>query len=301
MGNWRQMLPQQNDLYQRDRQQPPPFEQFRNGDRPPPRHDFGENQPPPMPLHDSLYQPPQQPGNMGPDSRNHIDIVSIFMFIVIIAISISLDVSKRLRLTAEQAAKAEADKANAELFALKAQVNPHFLFNTLNNIYSLAVTGNENTAESIMKLSNIMRYVTDDAPENFVPLQKEIDCIDDFIDLQRLRIGSKVKLDYTITGNTEGRSIAPFILLTFIENTFKYGVRNQSASHIIIHLSLSDEGIALFCSNPLPDMQATEERKGTGIVNVKKRLNYLYPGRHTLSISSGNDLYTVQLFIQDKN
>lgn len=300
MSHWRVASSQQSNTYQPDRQeQSPPDGQFRDRNPPPPRN-FNNDQPPPMQDGNSSYQPPARPDGMRPGNRNRVDIVSIFMFIVIITISISLDVSKRLRIAAEQAAKAETDKANAELFALKAQVNPHFLFNTLNNIYSLAVTGSENTAESIMKLSNIMRYVTDDAPEDFVPLQKEIDCIDDFIDLQRLRIGSKVKLDYVVTGDTESRSIAPFILLTFIENTFKYGVRNQTGSHITIRISVSDDGITLFAGNPLPEVSRTEERRGTGIANVKKRLNYLYPDRHVLSVFTSDGFFTVQLFIRDK-
>ena len=302
MSHWRVAFSQQSNVYQPEgQQQPPPGGQFNGNNPPPPPRNFSNGQSPPMQAHDSSYQPLLRPDGMRPGNRNSIDIVSIFMFIVIIAISISLDVSQRLRIAAEQAAKAETDKANAELFALKAQVNPHFLFNTLNNIYSLAVTGNENTAESIMKLSNIMRYVTDDAPENFVPMQREIDCIDDFIDLQRLRIGSKVKLDYVVTGDMEGRSIAPFILLTFIENTFKYGVRNQTGSHIIIRITVSDDGITLFASNPLPEVNETEERRGTGIANVKKRLNYLYPNHHVLSIFTSDGLFTVQLFIRDKN
>jgi len=99
------------------------------------------------------------------------------------------------------AARAEADKANAELSFLKAQINPHFLFNTLNNIYSLAVIKSDVTADSIMKLSNIMRYVTDEATEDFVPLQDELHCLTDYIELQRLRLGKKVTLNYAIAGD----------------------------------------------------------------------------------------------------
>ncbi len=228
-----------------------------------------------------------------------MDIVSLFMFIIIIAISISTDVSKRLRIAAQQAAKAETEKANAELSMLKAQVNPHFLFNTLNNIYSLAVRHDENTAESIMKLSNIMRYATDDVLENFVPLQKEIDCIADFIDLQKLRIGNKVKVQFEVKGDAEGRNIAPFVLLTFVENTFKYGISKQAMAPIIIQVNIEDDGIRFFCSNPFSDRKQ-DDRKGTGIGNVKKRLSFLYPNKHVLSVFTQNNLFIVQLFIEDK-
>jgi two-component system LytT family sensor kinase len=132
-------------------------------------------------------------GKRGP----RIDIISVMLFIMIIILSVAMDLTRRWRETTERAAIAEADKANAELSFLKAQINPHFLFNTLNNIYSMAVTKNENTAGTIMKLSNIMRYVTDDVNEDYVSLQSEVDCITDYIDLQKLRLGKKVSLEYT--------------------------------------------------------------------------------------------------------
>src|SRR6201999_506982 len=99
-----------------------------------------------------------------------------------------------------------------------------FLFNTLNNIYTLAVIQDEHAPDSILKLSNIMRYVTDDTREDFVPLQSEVDCINDYIELQKLRLGTKTQVDFKITGDIESKQIAPLILMTFIENVFKYGI-----------------------------------------------------------------------------
>src|SRR6202008_3873902 len=110
---------------------------------------------------------------------------SLFIFIMIIALSTAAVINQQWRLTEQRAIQAEVDKANAELSFLKAQINPHFLFNTLNNIYTLAINNNEHTADSIMKLSNIMRYVTDEVGEDFVPVQNELDCIDNYIELQR--------------------------------------------------------------------------------------------------------------------
>jgi len=110
----------------------------------------------------------------------------------------------------------ENQRLSAELAFLKSQINPHFLFNTLNNIYTMVVIKDENAPDSIMKLSNIMRYVTDDANEDFVPLQNEIDFIKDYIELQRLRLGEKTYVDLDISGDIEGKLIAPLILMTFI-------------------------------------------------------------------------------------
>src|SRR5205823_10521035 len=123
------------------------------------------------------------------------------------SLSAALSILKEWRNIEQRAAKAEADKANAELAFLKAQINPHFLFNTLNNIYSLAVTKSEMTPVSIMKFANIMRYVTDEVTQDFVPLQSEIDCASDYIDLQRMRLSKKVYVDYSVTGNLDGKQI----------------------------------------------------------------------------------------------
>ena len=227
-----------------------------------------------------------------------VDVVSLFMLIVCIAVGLTLDTYQRLRITAQQAAKAEADKAIAELSFLKAQINPHFLFNTLNNLYSLALTNNGATADAILKLSNIMRYVTDEVYQNFVPLQSEVDCITDFIDLQRLRAGSKVTIDYTVEGEIANKKIPPLILTTFVENTFKYGMSNHQPCAIVIRIKTAQNSIAFFCSNPVFEQQKTT-RKGTGIANVQKRLEHLYPGKNSLLVSNENNNYTVNLVLQD--
>ncbi|MEJ7680769.1 MAG: histidine kinase [Segetibacter sp.] len=138
--------------------------------------------------------------------KPHTDIISLILFVMIWSISGALQIVKQWRNVEERAARAEADKAKAELSFLKAQINPHFLFNTLNNIYSLAVSKNENTAVSIMKLSKIMHYVTDEVSQNFVALENEIEFIRDYIDLQRLRLNNKVCLDFSVHGNVSRKA-----------------------------------------------------------------------------------------------
>lgn len=230
--------------------------------------------------------------------RPKLDIVSIVLFIMIIALSVSMLITKRWRMAVEQAATAEADKVNAELAILKAQINPHFLFNTLNNIYSQAVMHDEKTAESIMKLSNIMRYVTDDATENFVSLVSEANFISNYIELQRLRLGSKVTLDFAINGEMGDKMIAPLILITFIENIFKYGISNNEPSVITIELRAYRDSIAFFCRNKLFPLKHQVERTGIGIQNTIKRLEHLYPGKHTLTIREEDGYYSVHLILQ---
>jgi LytS/YehU family sensor histidine kinase len=254
-----------------------------NGMRPPPGPDLemGRDGPPPG----------------GPRHRQ-TDIVSIVLFVTVWSLSTAMCIIRQWRTTEKRAIQAEADKANAELSFLKAQINPHFLFNTLNNIYSLAITKNENTAESIMKLSNIMRYVTDDIREDFVSLNNEIECMRDFIDLQRLRLGKKMNVDFSVSGNTEKKKIAPLILMTFIENVFKYGISNHEPSDILIKLSADERSITFFCQNKMFETKRNTERAGIGIANTRKRLQHLYPGKHFLDIKTENSLFTVQLTLQ---
>jgi hypothetical protein len=243
------------------------------------------------------FPKPPMPGGNGPNRMNRpgVDIISIILFVMTIAVSVVIDLTRRWRETAERAAKAEADKVNAELSFLRAQVNPHFLFNTLNNIYSMAVTKNEHTADTIMKLSNIMRYVTDDVNEESVSLQSEVDCITDYIDLQKLRLGKKVLLEYSVTGDLENKKIAPLLLMSFIENVFKYGISNHQESVIVIRLSAEEEYINFFAQNKLFATERKTERTGIGIGNTKKRLAHLYPGKHGLLITRENGLFTVEL------
>jgi hypothetical protein len=248
------------------------------------------------------------PDNFGPGTRKppgdnrsgpgHTDIVSIILFITVWSLSTAICVIRQWRNTEKRAIQAEADKANAELSFLKAQINPHFLFNTLNNIYSLAVTKNENTADSILKLSNIMRYVTDDVREDFGSLDNEIECMRDYIDLQRLRLGKKMNVDFLVNGQTENKKIAPLILMTFIENVFKYGISSHEQSEISIKISVEDHNIIFFCRNRLFDVKRNPGRTGIGIANTRQRLQHLYPNKHFLDIKTGNGLYTVHLSLQ---
>ncbi|WP_114939739.1 sensor histidine kinase [Mucilaginibacter endophyticus] len=228
-----------------------------------------------------------------------LDSTSLFIFLMIMALSMAIKTVQQWQLTEQRAARAEADKTNAELSFLKAQINPHFLFNTLNNIYTLAAIKDDNAADSIMKLSNIMRYVTDDVAEDFVPLQSEIDCISDYIELQRLRIGKNTKVNFEVKGDIDHKQIAPLVMMTFVENVFKYGVSKHEPSDIDISIDIQGLKISFYCKNRIFGVQKSDyQRTGIGINNTKKRLEHLYPNKHLLSISSLNNEYIVQLTLQ---
>jgi two-component system LytT family sensor kinase len=241
----------------------------------------------------------QPGGNLPwPPHGRRLDSTSLFIFLMIIAISTAIKVMQQWQLTEQRAARAETDKANAELSFLKAQINPHFLFNTLNNIYTLAVTHDDNAADSIMKLSNIMRYVTDEVSTDFVPLQNEVDCLSDYIELQRLRMNENTPVNYTVRGNMEQKTIPPLILMTFVENIFKYGISKQEPSIIDINIDVSENAISFFCQNKIFIRNSDTQRMGIGIKNTKQRLDYLYQGRHLLYITNDDEFYTVQLVLQ---
>lgn len=230
----------------------------------------------------------------------HIDFTSLFIFILIMALSTASKTVQQWKLTERRIAQAEADKASAELSFLKAQINPHFLFNTLNNIYSLILTGSANAADSVMKLSNIMRYVTDDVTHDFVPLQSEIDCINDYIELQRLRIGKNSPIEFTVTGDPANKIIAPLVMMTFVENVFKYGISKREHSPIYIKIEVSDLNIAFVCENMVFINKGETENPSTGIgiKNTVQRLEHLYPGKYVLNIENDNKEYKVNLTLQ---
>ena len=162
----------------------------------------------------------------------------------------------------------------------------------------MAVMHDEKTPESIMKLSNIMRYVTDEAAENFVPLANEANFISDYVELQRLRLGSKVTLDFAINGKLADKVIAPLLLVTFIENVFKYGISNSEPSTITIDLRAYNDSIGFFCRNKVFPLKHKLESTGIGIKNTRKRLEHLYQGRHTLTIKEEEGYFSVHLILQ---
>lgn len=241
------------------------------------------------------FPPPRPPMER---RSQHFDVVSVFLFFMLVGFGVALQTVQRLRETEKRALRAETDKANAELSFLKAQINPHFLFNTLNNIYSLAITESEHTADSIMKLSNIMRYVTDEVTADLVPLESEVACIQDYIDLQRLRLSKQVELTYMVSGDLSGKSIPPMVLMTFVENVFKYGISNHEAATIMIKLTAEVNSITFFTRNKLFEVPRNVVRTGVGLANIRQRLAHLYPDRHSLNIQTDDGFFTVQLNLQ---
>lgn len=195
--------------------------------------------------------------------------------------------------------RTEKAKTIAELGYLKAQINPHFLFNTLNSIYALALTKSNDTPDAIVQLSSLMRYATGVADQDTVPVQREIAYIEDYIALQKLRLTAVTQLSVHITGGSETLRISPFLLIPFVENAFKYGVNPEEAAEIVIAIACSSEALRLQVRNSKVHLSPKDDvYSGVGLRNTQHRLAMLYPSRHTLHISETAQWFEVTLLIQ---
>ncbi|HEX2630477.1 MAG TPA: histidine kinase [Chitinophagaceae bacterium] len=185
---------------------------------------------------------------------------------------------------------------NAEVNFLKSQINPHFLFNTLNGIYSQAHAKSANTEHSILKLSDLLRYVLYDSGDDKVELAKDIQYLTNYIDLQKLRLSQKVTIQYDVKGDAKGKQIAPLLLITFVENAFKHGISYSRPSTIKIEIGIFEKTLTLLVSNPVTETNSFASG-GLGLKNVTRRLDLLYPGKYLLDIIHNDHLHIVNLKI----
>lgn len=199
---------------------------------------------------------------------------------------------QRLRRSLEQ------EKLRAELTALKHQINPHFLFNILNGLYALAFKNNdEQTAEGIAKLSHIMRYMIYESNDDRVPLDKEIEYIESYIDLQKLRTSGETQIRFEVRGLTRDKLVAPMIFTPFIENAFKYGISTAKPSDIDISIAVEENQLRFQVTNVNHALSrpANHLHGGIGLINVRRRLNLLYHEAYTLTIDNEDHLYRIDL------
>lgn len=193
-----------------------------------------------------------------------------------------------------------AQKHLSELALLRSQVNPHFLFNTLNNLYSLVYKKSDEAPSVLMKLSEIMRYMLYDSNAEMVPLEKEISYLKSFIELQQIRLKAENFIELEINGNVEGKMIPPMLLIPFIENAFKHGRKDiePPGIKILINISLTslDFEIWNYCSNS--SMGQKDPYQGIGLRNVARRLQLMYPGKHELRVTPCGDKFQVKLHLE---
>ena len=200
--------------------------------------------------------------------------------------------------------KLTQEKQQAELNVLKAQINPHFLFNTLNTVYANALRKDDKTPDLILKLSDSFRYVMHDGQKEMVSIAQELQHLRDYIDLQQERLTDKVIIDYTEEIDNPEQTIPPLLLIGFIENAFKYTSILKGKGHeISIQIRLNKSFLSFYCQNPtniiqLDQMDSVYQESGIGIKNTTERLQLLYPESHQLEIDTKSDLYIVKLNIQ---
>ncbi|WAC13983.1 sensor histidine kinase [Dyadobacter pollutisoli] len=205
---------------------------------------------------------------------------------------------QRQRLTLQR------DNLNLELSFLKSQINPHFLFNTLNAIYARTADVDEHAADLVMRLSNLMRYSLYESNRERVVMTKEVDYIESYIELEKARFSDKVAIDYQLHGNPEHYFIAPLLLISFVENAFKHGTsRSLSSSFVNISIHLEDAKLLFSVKNSVPPKnksldslkQTGQKPGGFGLVNTAKRLALLYPQKHKLDIIETDQQFEINL------
>jgi hypothetical protein len=191
----------------------------------------------------------------------------------------------------------EKEKLNSELAFLKNQISPHFFFNTLNNIYSLIDINAADSQKAVLKLSKLMRYLLYDTEKGGITLGNEIEFMNNYIDLMRLRMSDKVKLSVSFSGKYENVEIPPLLFIPYIENAFKHGVSYRSNSFIEISLTSAEKSINFLCANTIVKTSEDMTASGIGLENARKRLNLLFPGKHSIDITRSDEIFKVNLTI----
>lgn len=265
---------------------PPPEYSIPNGMPKMPPSDFKSHQP--MPAPQSVYTFWKNPQFWGM-------LISTILVVL---------VSSMLVLIRERAANKELqqqmiyEKVTAELAVLKLQISPHFLFNTLNNIRWLARQKSDQTEGHILQLSELLRYMIYQANDNQVLLSQEINHLNNYIDLQRMRLVNPDAVVFEVEGETDGIMIEPMLFIPFVENAFKYGLHSQQASRLHFRIHVTEGYLHFYAENPIYETAMPSlEASGIGIQNVKKRLAFYYPQQHDISITEEAGLFVVKLSI----
>lgn len=197
----------------------------------------------------------------------------------------------------EQARKTlETEKLNAELAFLKTQINPHFLFNSLNNIYSLAYQKSDKAPEAILRLSEIMRYMLYESNDEKVSLEDEVNYLENYIELQKLRVKEQVYLDLHINIDNYQHRIMPLLVISFLENVFKHGVATDKEHPIRITVEVLNSRLYFKAQNKKNKLNK-DKSGGIGLTNLKRRLELGYPDKHTFIIQDNEDYYSSELFV----
>lgn len=224
----------------------------------------------------------------------------MFTSLFLVFFSVGMRVLERHSQTEKLQKELEKEKLNSELAFLKNQISPHFFFNTLNNIYSLISINAEDSQKAVLRLSKLMRYLLYDSEHGNTKLSNEIDFMNNYIDLMKLRMSSKISLKVSFPEKYEDINIPPLIFIPFIENAFKHGISYREKSFIDISMTAAKESVTFRCANSLVKANEDNEsgRSGIGLENVTKRLNLLFPGKHEIKINKSDNEFEILLRIK---
>jgi sensor histidine kinase YesM len=243
-----------------------------------------------------IFEGGQHPNILG-------EIVAEFILVLIFLIVSTLLKVMRDSITLQDVElrikEVEKQKVEAELKALKMQVNPHFFFNTLNSLYSLSLDKSDKAPELILKLSDLMRYVIYESKDDLVAIEKQLEFLQSYVYLERLRSPEFLKISFLVTGDNPGLKVAPLLFIAFIENAFKHGSKDRSLEPFItIRLDLTSRTRIFFSvENTVDPGYKSKAMGGVGLANVKKQLELIYAGKYTLDISESHTGYKVELTI----
>lgn len=220
--------------------------------------------------------------------------------VLVLGFSLGLRLLKKESKDEKERKELEKEKLNSELAFLKNQISPHFFFNTLNNIYSLINIDTENAGESVLKLSKLMRYLLYESEKGQTKLSEEINFLNNYIDLMRLRLTNKVDVSVSFPEKYKDITIPPLLFVAFIENAFKHGVSARESSFITMTMELTEEYLHFSVRNSISsrNMSVDGQYSGIGLENVKKRLNLLFPSTHRLEIETTEDEFLVNMLLE---
>lgn len=223
----------------------------------------------------------------------------LYTFIMVWSVSMVYFLITQLQRSKRHAEAVIANALQSELSFLKAQINPHFLFNTLNNIYALSLKKSDDAPKAIMKLSNLMRQLTNDTAVDYVPFEDEERFIRDYIELQQMRLSDKTTVNYVVEGSHQQLRIAARLLIPFIDNAFKYGVSNHTKSSIDIHFSFNGTWMTFVITNAIHSNKADvmHSSSGVGLENVTRRLDLLYKNNYRLKQTKNDSVFSINLEI----
>lgn len=223
---------------------------------------------------------------------------NIFMYSIVGGLSVAIRMTSNWFQTEAIRKDLEKSRAEAELKNLKSQLNPHFLFNTLNNIYSLIALSPDQAQAAVHELSRLLRYVLYESSQPFVSVGKELDFVRNYIELMRIRLAKNVELQTEIDIENQEAQIAPLLFITFIENAFKHGISNNKPSFIHIHITQKNGELHCIIKNSFfPKDEQDKSGSGIGLPNLEKRLALLYPNTHTIQHGREGDTYSSVLSV----